>query len=33
MSGGRGVTNSDNAGQGGEGGGGLKTHHLAAHPL
>jgi hypothetical protein len=31
MSGGRGVTNSDNAGQGGEGG--LKIHHLAGHPL
>jgi hypothetical protein len=25
------VTNSDNAGQGGEGG--LKIHHLAGHPL
>jgi hypothetical protein len=32
MSGGRGVTNSDNAGQGG-GEGGLKIHHLAGHPL
>ena len=29
MSGGRGVTNSDNAGQGE----GLKIHNLAGHPL